>query len=425
MRRVFLLAFAPFVFVPAKAWAQGNPLGAEFRANTYTTGDQSRPAVAVESTGNFLVVWQSNGQDGSSDGIFGQRYASSGAPIGPEVRVNGFTGEFQRNPSVSADPSGNFVVAWNSGACSAGYPTTCFANVFGQRYAGSGTPVGPEFRVNTFTGNLIVQYQPSVAADSAGNFLVAWTRSDGYQYPFFSDVFAQRFAASGVPLGTEFRVNAYTTLGQRSPCVATGAAGNFIVVWQGYSGGSGYEVFGQRFASSGVPLGAEFRINTSTAFHQVEPEVSADAAGSFVVVWLSRDGSGYGVFGQRFAASGALLGPEFRVNASTTGEQGMPVVVADPAGNFVAVWESPEGSSSNEIFGQRYAASGTPLGPQFRVNTHTTDDQQMPFVAADSSGAFVIVWASAYQDGSTIGKGIFGQRYGQIVPVELTDLRVQ
>ena len=49
-------------------------LGGEFQVNTYTTSSQSGPSVAMDGAGNFVVVWQSSGQDGSSGGVFGQRF---------------------------------------------------------------------------------------------------------------------------------------------------------------------------------------------------------------------------------------------------------------------------------------------------------------------------------------------------------------
>jgi len=69
------LLVATLVLVPCTASPQGgNPLGPEFRVNTYTTSYQSWPAVASDSSGNFVVVWESNFQDGSNSGVFGQRY---------------------------------------------------------------------------------------------------------------------------------------------------------------------------------------------------------------------------------------------------------------------------------------------------------------------------------------------------------------
>ena len=64
--------------LPRLAWAEPVPVGSEFQANTYTTSSQSRAAVAANSAGDFVVVWQSYGQDGSTDGISGQRYDSAG-----------------------------------------------------------------------------------------------------------------------------------------------------------------------------------------------------------------------------------------------------------------------------------------------------------------------------------------------------------
>ena len=125
--------------------------------------------------------------------------------------------------------------------------------------------------------------------------------------------------------------------------------------------------------------------------------MASDSSGNFVVVWESdsQDGSSYGVFGQRYASTGAPLGPEFRVNTYTTGHQGHPAVASDSSGNFVVVWPSySQDGSSYGVFGQRYASTGAPLGPEFRVNTYTTNSQSCPAVASDASGNFVVVWTS-------------------------------
>jgi len=285
-----------------------------------------------------------------------------------------------------------------------------------------GDPVGSEFRVNTFTAG--IERLPSVAADTAGNFIVIWHGQDGGGY----GILGQRFASSGAPLGSEFRVNAYTTGNQRNPSVAADSSGNFVVVWQSHlQDGSDEGVFGQRYASSGAPIGPEFRANTYTPSNQFLARVAADPSGNFVVVWTSseQDGSGFGIFGQRYASSGTPLGPEFRVNTNTTEFQALPSVAADASGNFVVVWASSLDGSSLGLFGQRYISAGAPLGPEFRVNTYTTGDQYAGIrsVAADPLGNFVVVWVSDFQDGSN--RGIFGQRYNMIVPVELMHFRVE
>jgi hypothetical protein len=416
--RTRLALCVTLTLVPSAAWPQGgNPLGPEFRVNTFTPDYQTGPSIAADALGNFVVVWQSRQQDGSGYGIFGQRYSSSGVPLGLEFRVNSYTTGNQGWSSVAADAAGNFVVVWE------GYQGPG-RSVFGQRYAASGLPLGPEFRVNTYLGP--DQTSPSVAADPAGPFVVVWTSRD--QDGSSDGVFGQRFAASGAPLGPEFRVNTFTSNSQRVPAVAVGPAGTFVVAWESFGqDGNLYltGVFAQRFASSGAPLGPEFRANTYTTSLQQGADVAIDGAGNFLVVWYGfgqTDPSSFGVFGQRYASSGAPLGTEFRVNTYTTMIQSVPSVAAD-GGRFVVVWQSDQDGSGVGVFGQRYDGSGAPHGPEFRVNTYTTLAQGGPAVAASSSGSFVVVWIDTVQDGS--GRGVFGQRYDQIVPVELMRFGVE
>ena len=402
-RRLSVILFA--AILPGMAFAQSSPLGSEFQVNTYTTRNQYMAAVATDPSGGFVVVWTSYRQDGSDFGVFGQRFASSGAPLGSEFQINTYATNSQRRPGVATDPSGGFVVVWAS--------TTQDGDdsgIFGQRFASSGARLGSEFQVNTYT--TAAQYYPVVATDPSGGFVVVW--QSYWQDGDSVGVFGQRFTSSGAALGSEFQVNTYTTSGQSRPAVATDPSGDFVVVWASYrQDGDNLGVFGQRFASSGAGLGSEFQVNTYTTAAQYYPVVATDPSGGFVVVWASftQDGYNLGVFGRRFTSSGAAVGSEFQVNTHTTSQQSRPAVAADPSGGFVVVWQSLfQDGYGYGVFGQRFASSGAALGSEFQVNTYTTNDQSFPVVAADPSGGFVVVWASVPQDGN--GFGVFAQRYG-------------
>src|SRR4029079_14340491 len=52
----------------------------EFRVNTYTSSSQLLHAVAADASGDFVVAWQSSGQDGDGDGIYAQRYLNAASP---------------------------------------------------------------------------------------------------------------------------------------------------------------------------------------------------------------------------------------------------------------------------------------------------------------------------------------------------------
>ncbi len=406
--RRLLLALFLSVTCPV-AWAQ-LPAGGEFQVNSYTPNRQGPPAMASDMSGNFVVVWLSSGQDGSADGVFGQRFSAAGVPQGTEVQVNSYTTSDQWGPAVASDANGNFVVAWFSkGQDGSAY------GVFGQRFAASGLPQGGEFQVNSYTTG--DQYLPAVASDANGNFVVVWYGSGQDESDY--GVFGQRFDASGGPQGSEFRVNSYTAAGQRNPAVASDANGHFVVVWMSNGqDGSLFGVFGQRFDASGIPQGSEFQVNSYTTGNQYRPAAASDASGNFIVVWVSsgQDGSADGVFGQRFAASGVPQGSEFRINSYTTGNQWGPAVASDANGNFVATWVSYQDGGGDGVFGQRFNASGLPQGSEFQVNSYTTNPQRYAKVASAANGNFVVVWQSYGQDeGGAVGSGVFGQRYGDLI----------
>jgi hypothetical protein len=58
----------------------GQPAGPKKILNTYTQSDQHDPTVAAGAGGTFVVVWQSDGQDGDFQGVFGQVVAIPPAP---------------------------------------------------------------------------------------------------------------------------------------------------------------------------------------------------------------------------------------------------------------------------------------------------------------------------------------------------------
>jgi hypothetical protein len=135
-------------------------------------------------------------------------------------------------------------------------------------------------------------------------------------------------------------------------------------------------------------LGPEFRVNAYTTGHQEYPSVAPLEGGGFVAVWNGFHPSDLaaGIFGQRFDAAGGLDGAEFHVNTYTTGTQAGPSVARDGSG-FVVVW-----SSGDEVFGQRFDASGAPAGTEFQVNTYTYGSQSGARVSGSGSGGFVVVW---------------------------------
>jgi hypothetical protein len=218
--------------------AMGTP-GGEFRVNPYTTADQRDPSVASDANGTFVVTWTSAQQDGDGYGVFVRRFDANGAPLGAELQVNAYTTGHQTAPSVASHPHGGFVVAWASaGQDGSGQ------GVFARHFDAEGAAQGGELRVNAYVTGF--QGLPAVAADE-DTFVVTWTSV--LPDDDVSGVRARRYDWSGTPLGGEFRVNTFTTGYQMYPVVNVLPEGRFVVSWiSDRQDGSGWGVYAQRLA---------------------------------------------------------------------------------------------------------------------------------------------------------------------------------
>jgi hypothetical protein len=281
----------------------GQPVGPEFQVNTYTVEGQKYPAVESDEAGAMIVVWQSGegfrpeGQDGSSSGVFAQRFDSAGDFLGAELMVNTYTHGSQERPAVAVDGAGRFVVTWTSTTAlgDAAEQDGDGAGVFARRFSSDGSPQGSEFQVNTHTiGN---QTGAAVAAAPSGEFLIAWVGP--------SDARCQLFDASGTAIGGELIVSPSFA---QAVSADVDAANTFVVAWEGFDGGFD-GIFARRYRRTGAALGSEFQVNTYTPGPQDEPSVAADSPGSFVVAWESddEDGSGRGIFARRFVLPGPYI----------------------------------------------------------------------------------------------------------------------
>jgi hypothetical protein len=91
----------------------GRPVGPEFQVNTYTFGGQARPAVAISDVGTFVVSWTDYLQDGSNTGIFARR-GDSRSPQPLRVDADGTGATSNRNGVLEAGETATVVPAWRN-----------------------------------------------------------------------------------------------------------------------------------------------------------------------------------------------------------------------------------------------------------------------------------------------------------------------
>lgn len=339
---------------------------APFRVNAHIAGDQTRPAVAASSN-SWVIVWQSDGQDGDRGGVFGQMFGSGGSPLGFEFRVNTVTTGHQGAPSVAMAPDGRFVVAWVDGANASTLHIS--ARVFGP----DGVPRGDSFSASPMGG---LRTSPAAGMAADGRFVVAWEGGDTAANA--GEIYARQFAPDASPQGDIIDVGAAASLAVREPAVGVGAGGDFVVAWQtlasedpGGGGdangdGSGYGIAARRFSAAGVPRGVAFRVNAYAVGDQASPAVSSAADGSFAVAWhgAGQDGDALGAYARLYDADGAPVFDEIRANAAPEGNQSAAAVSLDADRRFVVAWQNdgPDGSRDG-VYAQRFAADAPPVDP--------------------------------------------------------------
>ncbi len=288
--------------------SDGAPLSSQFQVNSYTSDEQYLPDVGVAADGSFVVVWESGGSDGSdtsSYSIQGQRYAADGTPQGLQFQVNSYTWSIQGRTTLGVAADGDFVVVWESFGSDGS--DTNYTSIQGQRYAADGTPLGLQFQANSYT--LSFQWVADVGVAPNGDFVVVWESFGSYGNDSSSwSVQGQRFASGGTFLGSQFQVNSYTMLLQARPAISVAAGGRFVVVWRstGSDGSDNDEdsIQGQRYAANGTPLSSQFQVNSYVTGDSWDPAV-AMVEGKFVVVWDSfgsdgTDTDSWSVQGQRY-----------------------------------------------------------------------------------------------------------------------------
>ncbi|MBI1852390.1 MAG: hypothetical protein HYR85_18780 [Planctomycetes bacterium] len=339
--------------------ADGAPITGEHVANATTAGTQNEPTVAIDDSGDFVVAWTDyNGRDGDALGVIAQRYTSDGVRAGPEFVVPSIVAGSQFQPQAAMDSAGNFAIAWVD-STNGGTP-----DVWARFFLADGTPRGPQVLVNVRTQSN--QVGPAIAMAADGRCVIAWMdrgAADGSGH----GVFFRLFGAGGTPRTGDVAAPVVVAGDQKDPYVAMTRDGRFVVAWTDWSGldGDGAGVYFRAFDRFGQPTTGQVRANDVVSGNQFPSPVGIDDEGRVTVAWIEtsgRDGSGSGIFARCFAASGAAMGPAFRVNSTVNLDQAAPSVAVADSGEAVIAFEDRSGADgeSDGIFAQRFAAPPPP-----------------------------------------------------------------
>lgn len=224
--------------------ATGAPRGPAVRINA-TNQTMHSMGIAIDSANNVVLSgWTMQG--GAPD-VWLRRVSPSGVLLGSQITVNPYTAGTQSGGHVAMDSSNNFIVAWQSyGQDGNGW------SVYGQRFNPDGTRFGSPFRISQTLSESEPCVQIGMMDD--GSFAATWYLDNRYGNPnYVPTVYARQFSANLVPVGNESIVNNIAGSKAFLPAIAMDQAGNYAIGWRDYAASGQYDVAARRYVMDTLP----------------------------------------------------------------------------------------------------------------------------------------------------------------------------
>ena len=377
--------------------------------------DATNPAVAMDSAGDTLAIWERQSTANPSITLQTSTRAP-GAPFAGPFEFPGSTAAGSNTePSEAMTAGGEAVVAWKHFSSILGVYEILVAT------RAPGGSFGAPSSVYTAEAKVIPQ-EVEVAIGGDGTVAVAWSRADpnsgldkiicGYSEPLHIPFFcrnppfveasvrppggsftpAQRISEPrGTPPGGETPLEKEEREKAESFKVANGAravvdgAGNATVVWSYFNGTD--EVVQTAIREAGGSFTPPQQISESGA-EAGFPAIDNDAAGNATAVWVRTIGTDHVVQVASRPPGGSFSAPAAISNGGGVIEA--PSIDVAPNGAATVLWR---GSGLTETFLQ--TASRPPGGafePAVNVNSGK-DNPLFPDLAADGAGDAVVVWS--------------------------------
>ncbi|MBB4866269.1 hypothetical protein HNP46_005174 [Pseudomonas nitritireducens] len=375
----------------------------DFIVNEYRQGKQYKPVGVALEDGGYVLIWGSDGGDGSGSAIFAQRFDANSQKIGHEFLVNPV---IQGNQGAGWDDinlanmldatlldNGDIFVTWQSN------------NIDGSGFGIEGVTIDAdagfysEFLVNTNREN--DQNRSTTCATPDGGFVVVWNS----KYAGISQPMGQVFDASGMPVGPEFNISAKLSDTTVAPDVVAFPDGTFMVSWHNWE--SGREVvhtqrFGYTHDDNGningsVKVGPDLAISPANyGFNQNSKIVVLDDGG-YVVMWQAAVtlGKQWDIVARQFDASGKVVGGDTIIGEIGVREKPSSDVSVTKLedGNLAIAWGKYPNANCDVVL-TIYNPSTLSVSASVTANVVTANVQDSPSIATLSNGNIIVTWDS-------------------------------
>ncbi|MDX2361589.1 MAG: HYR domain-containing protein [Crocinitomicaceae bacterium] len=383
----------------------------ETLVNTTTTDStQQNCAVAMDTLGRYVVVWESEGEDGDGFGIYAKIYNADHTVRVADFQINTNSDadvNDQRFPDVAMNAEGTFCVTWQSQE-DEGWSDTWMEwrsqgwDVYRRIYDIDGNAVSSQSRVNSSTaGN---QMHPAIAA---GDDFFVVTYASEVTGENESEIYGRPFMSNGANVNSPQLIHSVTGSHMMHPDVAMTPTNEYTFTWQVDSlDGDRNGIYYASYDNSYNEIVAPTQVNTTTTGNQQEPRIAVDENGEFMIIWSSfdQDGDHHGIYGQRYSAPGTTSGGEISITTNTTGSQDhAALAVTREGGKYIISWTDDVADGDRTgVYSRSMFSNGSFLADDALINTTTSEYQNFSDVAiGNDTTQAVYAWQSGTRFGAT------------------------
>jgi hypothetical protein len=412
----------------------GGAVGPSWRGAVAVGADaavhESFPSVAVDSTGNAVIVYE-HGSD-----IWFSHYSATSSTWSPPAQLETQGGQ-ALTPIVAVDKNGNYLVVWRQTADSTLQGVYESTSSNGTTWSSVGTITTDD------------AFNPVMAMNANGAAIVAWTESTGSAYQAAASI---RGATGGTWSAVQV-LRPGDDYGDRNTAVAMSGMGQAFVGWEQNDGGATAEnsIWLRQYTSAGWQPAALFESYNANICYNVS--IAANNAGSAIVSYIevtvsnlqllarrytpttgfaptplliaqgadidnavppsvTLDESGMATFAfsldfqTGYQAIAARTGPtdtsspnlseldpgNIAAGDGTVAQSPMPTVRNDPAGNVTIIWRKTTNGSRFDLWSDRFAAAGNFWGVATPIETRDTDSVAWPALGVGANGTAVATW---------------------------------
>ena len=331
------------------------------------------PQIAVDGSGNAIVVWQQ--ADGAGiNSIYANRYVAGSGWGTPELIESG-SGTAEGS-SIAMDSGGNAIAVWDQD------DGTGVWSIYANRYvAGSGW--GTETAIESDDLNA---GSPMIAVDSSGNAVAVWEENAGENDETRNNysIHANGYAA-GSGWGAAADIGIGTVTGEvNSNRVAMDESGNAIAVWA-QSDGTVFNIYSNTY-DPGTGWGTAKTLENDP-YDAYAPDIAFDGMGNAIAVWQQSDGMRSNVWAKQYFYGVWETGMT-NIQSDPRDSYG-PQIAVNVSGEAVVVWIT---APSLLVWSSRFTSGSWEASQEIDSGTIINGRHQ---IAINNNGDAVAIWMHA------------------------------